>query len=305
MKYWLFLGSLIGLCCTACRDLENTIDIKLEREASELVVECYLQDGQPFRLLLTETKHYFDPVNICPFVRNSLVVITHQGQRDTLREATYRTRACNSILPFFDQDSIRFYNYGSDKICIANSDVFLLEVWDTINNRYISAQTHFLPVVPIDVFSRNDYNSDDWSSSIPPKTTVKLGCKDDLQTRNYYRFTLHKNSLWQYDTVTAGSLFKKVAIHPLFDVELFDQGIYTNGVILQHSNYDFQHNDWAIGTIYHIDRTYYDYLLTSKAARDANLNPFLQPAKVKSNIQGGQGIFTALSFDRQKLRITR
>lgn len=300
MKSWLFLCSCLSLFFAACQSLETVIDIELEEEPSELVVECYLQQGQPFRLLLTETKRYFDPVNACPFVRNALVVITYQGQRDTLKEATYTSKSCNSIIPYFDQDSIRFYNYGSPQICTASpNEEFLLEVWDIDNERYVSAVTHFLPVVPIDVLSHGDYNT---TMTLGPQTAVTLGCKDDLQTRNYYRFTLHKNALWQRDSTA--SLFNRVAMQPIFDVALFDQGVYTDGTILHRSDYAFFFGEWAIGTIYHIDRAYYDYLITSRAARDANLNPFLQPAKVQSNIQGGQGIFTALSFDRLRLSIT-
>lgn len=297
--YWLLLIGLFGM---ACQGLENVIDIELEEEPSELVVECYLQQGQPFRLLLTETKHYFDPVNACPFVRDALVVITHKGQRDTLQEAPYSSRACNSIQPLFDQDSIRFYNFGSDQICSAAPyEEFLLEVWDTVNNRYISATTQFLPVVPIDVLSQSPYNSTDWQATPPPATVITLGCQDDLQARNFYRLTLHKNALWQQDT--AGALFNRVAVEPIFDVALFDQGVYIDGNVFQRSDFEFFYGDWAIGTIYHIDKAYYDYLVTSRAARDANLNPFLQPAKVKTNIQGGQGIFTALSFDRLRMRV--
>lgn len=300
MKTKLLLLVLLGLFCMTCQDLENVIEIELEDEPSELVVECYLQDGQPFRLLLTETKSYFAPVNACPFVRNALVVITHQGQRDTLKEAAFTSRACSSILPYFDQDSIRFYNYGSDNICNAiPGEEFLLEVWDTTNNRYASAKTRFLPIVPIDIFEQGSYRNDPTTGS--QSTVVTLGCQDDLQQRNYYRFTLHKNALWQRDS--SSGLFSKVAVDPLIDVVLFDQGVYTDGQVFQRSDYDFYFNDWAIGTIYHIDRAYYDYMLTSRAARDANLNPFLQPAKVKSNVQGGQGIFTALAFDRLFLRI--
>ncbi|MFK7797594.1 MAG: DUF4249 family protein [Aureispira sp.] len=300
MKNKLLLLVLVGFFCTTCQDLENVIEIELEEEPSELVVECYLQDGQPFRLLLTETKRYFDPVNACPFVRNALVVLTYQGQRDTLQEAEFTSRACSSIIPYFDQDSIRFYNYGSDKICNAvPNEEFLLEVWDTTNNRYASAQTRFLPIVPIDVFERGPYRNDGATGT--QNAVVTLGCQDDLQQRNYYRFTLHKNALWQRDS--SGGLFGKVAVEPLIDVVLFDQGVYIDGKVFQRSDYDFYRGDWAIGTIYHIDRAYYDYMLTSRAARNANLNPFLQPAKVKSNIQGGQGIFTALSFDRLFLRI--
>lgn len=285
-----------------CRGFEQVIEIDLEETPSELVVECYLEPNQPFRLLLTETKPYLEVVNACPFVRHALVVITHKGQRDTLHEAAYGGRGCSTIRPFFDRDSIRFYNYGSTTLCSydTNED-YLLEVWDTVNQRYASARTRFLPIVPIQSLSYSEFNSSDWFRQPPPQTSVFLGCEDNLQERNYYRLTLHKNSLSRTDTT--GALFNKVAVNPHFDVVLFDQGVYNDGYIAQQSPYDYYLNDIAIGTIYHIDNAYYQYLLTSRAARNANLNPFLQPAKVQTNIQGGQGIFTALSYDRQQIII--
>lgn len=293
---------LILLFFCSCQDFEQVIEIELKEIPSELVIECYLEPGQPFRLLLTETKAYLETVNACPFVRHALVVISHRGQRDTLREAFYGSRACSSIIPFFDRDSIRFYNYGSSTICTYDTDAdYLVEVWDTVNQRYASARTRFLPVIPIESLSYSPFNSSDWFRQPPPQTSIFLGCEDDLQQQNYYRLTLHKNSLWQIDT--AGSLFNRVAVNPNFDVVLFDQGVFNNGYIAQQSGFEYYLTDTAIGTIYHIDRAYYDYLVTSRAARDANLNPFLQPAKVKSNVQGGQGIFTALSYDRQRVVI--
>jgi hypothetical protein len=297
MNYRLLL-LFVALWGMACRELETVIEIELEEEPSELVVECYLRPGEPFRLLLTETKPYFDPVNACPFVRNALVVITHQGQRDTLQEAVFTGRGCSTIQPFFDNDSIRFYNYGSDKICsYTTTDDFLLEVWDLDSNRYATARTRFLPVVPV---SRLDYG--DFTNEADLQTIVTMGCEDDLQQNNYYRFTLHKNRLWKTDT---NSIFQRVASNPKIDIALFDQGVYTDGEIFQRSNYDFYNNDVAIATIYHIDKAYYDYLITSTAAYNANLNPFFQPAKVKSNLQGAQGIFTALAFDRRALLVQR
>ena len=302
LRHWIWIMIGMAISLEACQPFENAITIDLEEEPSELVVECYLEPGAPVRLLLTETKHYFDPVNACPFVRNALVVITHQGQRDTLTEATYTSRACSSILPFFDQDSTRFYNYGSDKsYAYTTTEDFILEVWDTAGQRYVTAQTRFMPIVPIKTLEHGPFNADNWTGAVDPQTTVTLSCEDDTQTRNYYRFTLHKNALSKRDT--SGGLFSKMAVNPTLDVVLFDQGVFNDGTIFQTSGFNFYNGDWAIGTIYHLDQAYHDYLVTSWAARDANINPFLQPAKVISNIQGGQGIFTALSYDRRRLLV--
>lgn len=285
---WIFLCLF-----AACQKLENTIELDLEDSENELVVECYLEAGQPYRLMLTETKDYFAVTNICPFVRKSLVVITHNGIKDTLKEAPYSGSGCSSIMPFWSADSTRFFNYGSNTICPSDlSGDFLLEVWDTLNNRYVQSRTQFLPKVPITTF-RSEFNSDSLSYCV-------LGCKDDQNVNNYYRLTLHKSSLTRVD---GGSLFKHVAQNPYFDHLIYDQSIFAQGDIYHASGYDFYRTDTIIGTIYHIDQAYYDYLFTTRKAQEANFNPFVEPARVISNIQGGHGIFTFLSYDRDTIYI--
>lgn len=290
-KVILLLGWLFIM--VACQKLENTIDIEIPPSENELVVECYLEAGQPYRLLLTETKNYFDVTNICPFVRSAIVVITHDGIKDTLVEAPYSGSGCSSIMPFWNSDSTRIFNYGSTTICPSSfSKNFVLEVWDTLTNRQIHSETQFIPSVPITTF-RVDFNADTIASCI-------LGCKDNLATMDYYRLVLHKTSTFRRDD---NALFKYVAENPYFDQIIYDQAIFAAGDILHASNYQFYDGDTLIGTIYHLDQAYYDYTQTSRNAKDANLNPFVEPSGVISNIQGGHGIFTFLSYERDTLYV--
>ncbi|WP_052598805.1 DUF4249 domain-containing protein [Aureispira sp. CCB-QB1] len=278
---------------SACQKLENTIDIELETSDNSLVVECYLEAGKPYQLMLTETKSYFDITNICPFVRHALVVITQNGIKDTLVEAPYSGSGCSSIMPYWNTDSTRFFNYGSNTRCpfSANTE-FVLEVWDTLNDRYVKASATALPAVPIKTF-KAEFNKDSVAYCL-------LTCEDDLNTFNYYRMTLHKFSLSKKDP---NALFNHVATNPYFDQVLYDQALFANGEIGHASNYDFYRTDTAIGTIYHISKAYYDYLETTRAAQSANLNPFVEPSKIATNIQNGYGIFTYLAYDRDTLYI--
>lgn len=288
---WFLLACLILL--SACKKLENTIEIPIDPSENDLVVECYLEAGQPLQLILTETKGYFDVTNICPFVRHALVVITYNGIKDTLVEAPYSGNGCSSIMPYWNADSTRFYNYASTNICPSSWNTnFALEVWDTINDRYVSATTQAMPVVPITTF-KTTFNADSIAS-------VVLSCQDDLTTNNYYRMTLHKNTL---SRLNKGAVFKYVAENPYFDQVLYDQAIFNQGEISHASDYEFYRTDSLIATIYHIDQAYYNYLITSRNAREANLNPFVEPSTILSNIQGGYGIFTFLSYDRDTLYI--
>jgi hypothetical protein len=278
---------------SACQKLENTIDIEFDDSDNQLVVECYIEAGKPYQLMLTETKNYFDITNICPFVRNSLVVLTQNGLKDTLREAPYSGSGCSSIMPFWNSDSTRFFNYGSNTICPAglNND-FVLEVWDTLNDRYIRATTSAISVVPITTF-QTESNQDSVFYCL-------LACVDDLSTLDYYRMTLHKTSLFKRDN---NAFLNYVATNPYFDQVLYDQALFTTGEVGHTSDYQFYRTDTLIGTIYHINEAYYNYLETTRTAQDANLNPFVEPTAIASNIVGGYGIFTYLAYDRDTLYI--
>jgi len=281
------------LTISACQKLENNIEIELESGPNELTVECYLEAGQPYRLMLTETKDYFDVVNICPFVRHAIVVITHNGVRDTLKEAEYSGNGCSSIMPYFNTDSTRFFNYGSDVICPTNfSHDFVLEVWDTLNDRYATASTKFIPPVDINTF-RVEFKDATLAYCL-------LGCPDNPNTEDFYRMTLHKSSLFMRDEQ---SMFNYVAKNPFIDQVMYDKGMFAGEDILHASGYDFYHTDTIIGTVYHIDKAYHDYLLTSRNAEEANWSPFVEPSVVLTNIQGGHGIFTFLSFDRDTIYV--
>jgi len=288
-----FILFLVLLTMGSCRSLENPIDLTLEETPNELVVECYLEAGKPYRLLLTETKDYFDVANACPFVRDAIVIIKHNGLIDTLQEAPFDSRACSSIKPYWNKDSTRFYNYSSMQTCPHDyHNDFVLEVWDTAHSRYATATTQLLPAVPISNF-RTEYNKDSMSDCL-------IACNDNLTQNNYYRITIHKDRLSKKDTQ---SIFKYTAENPYLDEVLYDQAIYSNGLIVQTTDYIFYRTDSLIGTIYHIDKAYHDYLLTSQEAINSNLTPFTQPTAISSNISGGNGIFTGLSYDRDTVYI--
>ena len=118
--YKFFLFFCLLTMSSSCDSFERNIDIDLPEVERQLVVECYLRVGEPYRLLLTETKGYFDPLDECPMVRGAVAVIEHAGRRDTLIEAVYLgecTLTNPNFIPYFDDSRTRFYNYGSAAIC--------------------------------------------------------------------------------------------------------------------------------------------------------------------------------------------
>ncbi|MCU7549711.1 DUF4249 domain-containing protein [Chitinophagaceae bacterium LB-8] len=57
--------------------------------------------------------------------------------------------------------------------------------------------------------------------------------------------------------------------------------------------------DSVVVTLYHIQKDYYEYLLSVRNASSAYKDPFLTPEAIKSNINGGIGIFTYYTFDKR------
>jgi len=77
----------------------------------------------------------------------------------------------------------------------------------------------------------------------------------------------------------------------------------TDGEIVYGTGFDFMKGDTVISTLFHIDQAYYDFKESVQDAINSNGNPFGQPGVIKSNIEGGIGIFTGLSYDRKTLII--
>jgi hypothetical protein len=292
------LYSLFFFAVIACENMETVVEIELPPVNKELVLECYLEPGQPYRLLLTETKDFFGNLDECPFVRAATVVVSHNGQKDTLEEAAFFNNNCdpNDILPygfipFLNQDSTRFYNYGSAQLCpLDYSAPFTLEVWDS-SGRYAIATTQLIPPSPIANF-RVDSNSNGIYYAL-------LSTMDDLATEDYYRLLLHKTSL----TKRTNSSPLPQNRRPKFDRTIDDAGIFAGKEVTAASNYRFESGDTLIGSVYHISKAYHDYLESIDDAQSANNSPFGQPALVISNVIGGRGVFAFLSYDRDTIYI--
>jgi hypothetical protein len=65
----------------------------------------------------------------------------------------------------------------------------------------------------------------------------------------------------------------------------------------------FNKGDSIIVRVFALNRDYYLFLNSVELAKQVNGNPFVQPAQVVSNINGGFGIFTCLQYVTKGMRI--
>jgi hypothetical protein len=255
---------------SSCGNLEKNIEIEYPAYDSKLAVECYLAPGKPYRLLLTESVTYSDAA-ILPIVIYADVYISHAGIIDTLK---YK--------PQIDTASLKVYNFQSEKL--ADDDIYqpyLLYAKDA-KGRIITATTSLPPPLVIDSLYYRFNPSDDTS-----KAAIISTIRAKSSEENYFGFFLNiKDSL-------QGTSSNRV----------IDNSFVKDEKLSTFTTYRFERGDSIWVNIQRINKEYYDFYNSTRAAFTANLNPFSQSVRVKSNVQNGTGIFTALRPYRKKMVI--
>ncbi len=276
----LLFALLTTLSLAAC-NLTQDVDIELPDYAGQPVVECYLEPGQPFRLLLTNSYGFFDPFGLDSnfldktLLQGALVTISYDGTTDTL---------ANTLIPTFSP--FKIYNYNSSSVVPSTvGTTFNLNIV-LPNGTNITGQTIMLPMVPIDSIVL------EWSETNDTSARVLTYITDDLSMDNFYRRLLNYASL---DSV------------PEQDFLVSDRLNTTNKVVFG-TGYDLVEGDTVINSILHIEEAYYNYYESVQLAIQGNQNPFAQPSPIKSNVKGTGnplGIFTTLVVDRNTLIVKR
>ncbi len=271
---WLLLF-VFFLALNSCGNLEQEIMVELPEYESQIVLECYLEPGQPYRLLMTRSDSYFAPfpTQNDEFLQNLLV----QDAEVVIRHGGEVVNLANQLS--FDPSTNKIYNYVHPSLVPADYEQdFELEV-TTGDGATITAVTRILPVVPIDstviIFEED------------PDTLARAETylTDDSEAVNFYRRSVHLGSL---ETEPEQDF---VADDDVFESEKFFFGTAP----------DYTVGDTLIFTIYHIDQSYFQFWRSVQQAILSNGNPFGQPSPVISNLGGSAeaiGIFTGLSYDR-------
>ncbi|MBP6183308.1 MAG: DUF4249 domain-containing protein [Saprospiraceae bacterium] len=275
MRHFVFiLISILWLGATSC-NLEKEVDIELPEYLSEPVVECYLEPGKPYRLLLTRAFGYFDAFDFGDptkaLINDATVIVRYKGVDIVLNNQLY-----------FDPLTGQFANYGStEMVPFDYQDTFQMEILLS-DGALLTAKTRIMPVVPIDSVVV-DFNTDSMAR-------VLTYFREDQSVANYYRRMLNFGSL---DSTALQDFLVK---DDFFETE---KGVFGSG-------YNFLTGDTLIQTLVHIDRDYYDYVNSINQSVVANINPFGQPGIIISNIEGtrsGIGIFSGLSYFRDTMII--
>jgi Domain of unknown function (DUF4249) len=244
-------------------------DIQLPTNESALVVECYLEDGQPMQALISESTSLLDTSLTPPIFIQATVVISHGGVKDTLKP-----------MNFIDPIKKRVFNYSSNKIVKADftsKEDYRIDVYDT-KGRHAFGTTHFIK--PVEIESLTPIFNDEKEAYCLTKF------KDDPTVKNYFRLVLNKNTLTD-----------SVALSIVLDNGFAN----SNNEFVYGSGYNFKTGDVINARLFHLTYDYYLYLTTLQNARSALVNPFAVSGEVVSNIKGGLGVFVALSYAQKTI----
>ena len=272
---------VLGIAFLASCNLTKDVEIDLPEYNRQPVVECYLEPGKPFRMLMTRSYAFFDTLGLSSnFIQNALlegalVTITYNGQTDTLKNQL-------SIVT----NPIKIYNYVGDNLVPGTpGTVFDLNI-RLADGGEITSSTTMLPIVPMDSIVV------EFSPEGESLARILTYVTDDRSQENFYRRMLSLGSL---DSV------------PDQDFIVTDRFSQT-ALVVFGTGYDFEIGDTLINTFFHITRDYYDFKESVDLAVLGNLNPFAQPSPIKSNVRGSAnplGIFTPLVYDRDTNIISR
>jgi hypothetical protein len=280
MKH-IFFFALIVIAASSC-NLTKDVDLDLPEYDRQPVVECYMEPGKPFRLLLTRSYAFFDPLGLdSSFIEKTIlqgatVTISYNGQTDTLRNT-----------PSIELSPFKVFNYTGTNIVPATVGMeYELNIILPNNEGAITGRTKMLPLVKIDSIAV------DWNPDADTVARALTYITDDQSTSDYYRRMLNYHSL---DSI------------PEQDFLASDR-FSTTPLVAFGTGYELMEGDTMFNTIFHIDKAYYDYVESIQLAIVANLNPFAQPSTIKSNVSGSAnplGIFTCLVYDRDTTIIKR
>ncbi len=260
-------------------NLEQEIDLDLPAYESQYVVECYLEPGKPFYLLLTRSAPYFAPFSSDPqeflddiLVDSAEVTITHRGTVYTLSNGL-----------FLHSEAFKLYNYGSFDLVPADYDsAFVLDI-ALPGGLHYTARTRIQPPVSIDHLVVETTSQEDSLYRF-----LAYFNDPDPATNNFFRYTLNVGGL------------DSLPYHNFVITDEFAE----EEQLLVGTQPIFEAGDTLIASICHIDRTYYDFFASLLMAEESNGNPFAQPSGLLSNIEGepaALGIFTGINCDRDTI----
>lgn len=284
----------VSMILVACEEVFIPDDANFE---SKIVVESYVErssEGLPVYLLLTRTIGFFGKINSSQlenlFVKADEVLVVDGTDRFLLSElclSDIPAEARNEILKRFgiNPDSVNLdlciYADLSSRFMPAQGRAYDLNV--RVGDTLITSRTTIPKLIPLDSI---------WFEPVPGKmidSFAQMICSisDEPGERNYYRYFTGKSG----EALVAN--FSSVTDDFLFDGQEFQfplQKAEPPGTPFSDTLGYFRIGDTIRIKWCNLDRDHFDFWNTLEVSRTRQ-GPFSSYLRVKSNINGGIGIF--------------
>jgi hypothetical protein len=287
------LGASLLLATAGC-NLENAAEVVLPAYTGELVVECYLEAGTVPRLSVVESGEFQPPIPSQPTVTLPTATtptaglalpngVTLQLPIDVTATLTLPSGRVMPLrfAPGIDPVTRKYFTHiGTAPLAMQPGQRFALDVRDT-RGRHITGTTGVPTLVRID----SVWHGFNGLSGADQRASFNTRWTDPATTTDYYRLLL-SNQQESND----------LAADYMVTDQVFNGQTYTAPTTTR-----FTPGDTMTATLFHIEPAYYSFQQSVREAIRANGNPFAQPARIRSTVQGGIGVFTVLVPHRRTL----
>lgn len=263
-----FAAAALAIGC----NLEKEVEIEIPQYDRELVAECFMEVGKPFRLLVSESVGFFEGADT-PVITGAQVIISHGSVRDTLTEGVY-----------VDPEGFKIFNFNSQFLVPADYNTEYSLSVKVPDGREITGTTRVMPKVDLAPMTAT-FNADSMAS-------VTVRWADIAGQKNYYRIAMFKGKVYETNPDNEESLWLDFTL----DDRIGDGEMFTIATL-----FDFKSGDTIISRLYHISYDYWSYLNSLDDAVSSNGNPFAQPGTIHSTVTGGIGAFTGYHYDQDTL----
>lgn len=262
IKYRLLL-LLMFVLLAAC-DMQQNVDIQLPPHEETFVIECFLEPGQEHQALMTRSVNFFDGKWL-EGVDSAEVIISSGDEDKKLINLNKTDTLYYKVFNYYHPDEVEYEEGKEYQITVKYKDEVMA-----------SGKTRFLPKVAIEnVYFRQNADS---------LLAAYVEIEDNPNEENYYRVIL------------GGGLNKGGNNYGTNYDGIWDDSRAENGKLTINTGHILPPG-WQVAVkVYHIDKQFYEFLKSMKQAREANYNPFMQPATIKSTLDGAVGVFAAISM---------
>lgn len=297
------LTSLILVAILTLVSCEKEIDLGLEIETRSLVVEGYIEQGQPPIVLLTESRGYFEELDFAAlsemWVHDATVTVSNGTNTVNLVELCAADIPAPLIPIIEDFLGVPVSELAAIGYCVYTS--LDPSIWGEVGKNYTlrietggeiyEGVTQIPQLVPLDttwfeVFGDEDTLGFAWAQLSDPDT---LG--------NAYRWYAKRINQYKYGDL-AGEQKDDLFIAPLgsaFNDEFFNglsfELVYDRGESPNLEDYEvdgfFKVGDTVAVKFCTIDNKVYDFLRMSDTQAFSQGNPFAVPANIPSNMSNG------------------